>query len=282
MPTLLTAADISSDSVSSVDELNDVFQTLTPSSPSFTLLSSVASVSPPTSSPLSATSWVNTSPLIYTYVRNLCGILSSNYYQMLTSWVENQAQSLSTLAMQYLALHGYGTTDITTIVWINQQACSCHKLDSHYLWLVYVHIHLPDGAPASIVIVAGGLVIEIHHDRLLHFPSGSYNTSHINEIIDWHWSPIMCCWQDIMFVLSLNCFFSRQLIPSEAACVCPCMCAVNAPMEDHQEMLNLLKNMELHFRQMGKVASLIRVRWVLSRMLRWPLGQLQKNCREKA
>ena len=91
--------------------------------------------------------------------------------------------------------------------------------------------------------------------------SGSYDTSHIDEIMDWHWSPIMHRWQDIMFVLCLNCFFSRQLIPSKAACVCLCMCVVNVPMEDHQEMLNLLENMDLsswsHWESMQPAGRLI-------------------------
>ena len=124
MPALLTAADIASDAVSSVDELEDVFETLsvTPSSPSFTLSSSVAPASPPASSPLSSTSRADASPLIYTHVRNLRGILSSNYYRTSTSRVEDQAQPLGALAMQYLASHGYGTADVTTIVRIHQQA----------------------------------------------------------------------------------------------------------------------------------------------------------------
>lgn len=126
MPALLTAADIASDAVSSVDELEDVFQTLsvTPPSPSFTLSSSVASASSLASSSLSSTSRADASLLIYTHVRNLRGILSSNYCQTSTSRVEGQAKSLGALAVQYLASHGYGTADVTTIVRIHQQARS--------------------------------------------------------------------------------------------------------------------------------------------------------------
>ena len=43
---------------------------------------------------------------------------------MPTSWVESLAQPLGTLATQYLVSHGYGTSDITTIVRIHRLACN--------------------------------------------------------------------------------------------------------------------------------------------------------------
>ncbi|KIM55142.1 hypothetical protein SCLCIDRAFT_135300 [Scleroderma citrinum Foug A] len=125
MPPLLTAGEIGSDSpqmpsdaVSSMDELGDMLQTLsvTPSSPSLSSLSSLTHSSPHRLSTPPSTSEVNVSPLIYSHVHNLHGIISSNYYRMPTSQVEDLSQPLGPLAAQYLVLHGYGTSAITTIV----------------------------------------------------------------------------------------------------------------------------------------------------------------------
>ena len=76
----------------------------------------------PSSPPSPSTSRADVSPLVYSHVRNLRGIISSNYYRMPTSDVERLAQPLGTLATQYLASHGYGTSDVTMIVRIRQHA----------------------------------------------------------------------------------------------------------------------------------------------------------------
>ena len=77
----------------------------------------------PSSPPSPSTSRADVSPLVYSHVRNLRGIISSNYYRMPTSDVERLAQPLGTLATQYLTSHGYGTSDVTMIVRIRQHAC---------------------------------------------------------------------------------------------------------------------------------------------------------------
>ena len=125
MPPLLTAGEINSnslqtpsDAMTSIDELGDMLQTLSiaPSSPSLTSSSSLTPSSPHRLSSPPSTSRVNVSPLIYSHVRNLRGIISSNYYRTPTSRVEEVAQPLGALAAQYLVSHGYGTSDITTII----------------------------------------------------------------------------------------------------------------------------------------------------------------------
>ncbi|KIM50668.1 hypothetical protein SCLCIDRAFT_144904, partial [Scleroderma citrinum Foug A] len=125
MPPLLTAGEIDSDSLqtpsgamTSIDELGDMLQMLSivPSSPSLTSSSSLTPSSPHRLSSPPSTSRVNVSPLIYSHVCNLRGIISSNYYWMPTSWVEEVVQPLGALAAQYLVSHGYGTSDVATII----------------------------------------------------------------------------------------------------------------------------------------------------------------------
>ncbi|KIM55832.1 hypothetical protein SCLCIDRAFT_30007 [Scleroderma citrinum Foug A] len=125
MPPLLTAGEIDSDSLqtpsdamTSIDELGDMLQTLSiaSSSPSLTSSSSLTPSSPHCLSSPPSTSQVNVSPLIYSHVRNLRGIISSNYYRMPTSWVKEVVQPLGALAAQYLVSHGYGTSNVATII----------------------------------------------------------------------------------------------------------------------------------------------------------------------
>jgi len=124
MPPLLTAGSIDSDplptpscTTTSTDTLEDTLHGLSIASPySPTSSPSLAPSSPPASSPHLSTSRADVSPLIYTHIRNLCGVLSSNYYWMPTLQVEKLSQPLGALAAQYLASHGYGTSDVMTIL----------------------------------------------------------------------------------------------------------------------------------------------------------------------
>ncbi|KIM67518.1 hypothetical protein SCLCIDRAFT_107622, partial [Scleroderma citrinum Foug A] len=119
MPPLLAAGNVDPNSlpspsctITSTDALEDMLHGLNIASPcSHSSSPSLAPASSSTSPPPS-----NVSPLIYTHVRNLHGIISSNYYRMSTLWVEDLMQPLSALATQYLASHGYGASDVTTIV----------------------------------------------------------------------------------------------------------------------------------------------------------------------
>jgi len=130
MPPLLTAGNLDSNSlpspsctITSTDTLEDMLHGLNITSPcSRTSSPSLAPASSSTSSPPPSSRRAEKRPLVYTHVRNLHGIISSNYYRTPTSRVEDLAQSLGALAAQYLASHGYGTSDVTTIVQIYRQA----------------------------------------------------------------------------------------------------------------------------------------------------------------
>jgi len=127
MPPLLDAGNINpnplpspSCTITSTDVLEDMLHGLSIGSHSSS--PSLAPSSLPASSPPPSTSRVDISPLVYSHICNLRGILSSNYYRMSTSRVEVLAQPLGALATQYLMSHGYGTSDVTTIVQIHRQA----------------------------------------------------------------------------------------------------------------------------------------------------------------
>jgi len=126
MPPLVIMENINSNpqsspscTITSTDVLEDMLHGLSITSCSRSSPTSLAPSSPPSPS----TSQADVSPLVYSHVCNLHGIISSNYYQMPTSDVECLAQPLSTLAMQYLVSHGYGTSDVTMIVRIRRHAC---------------------------------------------------------------------------------------------------------------------------------------------------------------
>ena len=124
MPPLLTVGNIDSNlpmpssDTASVDVLGDMLQTLsfTPPCSSRTSSPSLILSSLSGSSPCPSTSQGEVSLLVYSHIRNLRGILSSNYYRTPTLRVGDLAQPLGPLAVRYLVSHGYGTSDITMIV----------------------------------------------------------------------------------------------------------------------------------------------------------------------
>lgn len=130
MPPLLTAGNINpnplpmpSSATASVDTLGDMFHALSVTPSSSSRISSPSLTSSHSASFLpSSTGGGEVSPLIYSHVRNLHGILSSNYYQTPTSRVEDLAQPLGPLAAQYLVSHRYGPSDVTKIVRIHRLA----------------------------------------------------------------------------------------------------------------------------------------------------------------
>ncbi|KAI5999091.1 hypothetical protein EDD15DRAFT_2363117 [Pisolithus albus] len=69
-----------------------------------------------------------TSPIIYSHVRNLRGIISSNYYPTSTTHIRNLAQPLGQLAARYLASHGYGTEDVECILQAKRRARNSEDL----------------------------------------------------------------------------------------------------------------------------------------------------------
>jgi len=56
------------------------------------------------------------SPIIYAHIRNLCGIISSNYYPTSTTSVRKAACPLGDLAAHYLAYHGYSVEIVELII----------------------------------------------------------------------------------------------------------------------------------------------------------------------
>ena len=62
------------------------------------------------------TSQTEPSPIIYSHIRNLRGIISSHYYPTSTAPVQNLARPLGDLAARYLASHGYGAEVVNPII----------------------------------------------------------------------------------------------------------------------------------------------------------------------
>ncbi|KIM50422.1 hypothetical protein SCLCIDRAFT_145516 [Scleroderma citrinum Foug A] len=93
----------------------------TPCTPSFSQDSAVSrSTSIPTRSSL-LTCPAEPSPIIYSHVRNLHGILSSNYYPTSTMSIRKSAHSLGDFAASYLTCHGYDIEIVELI--INAHRC---------------------------------------------------------------------------------------------------------------------------------------------------------------
>ncbi|KAI6142102.1 hypothetical protein BKA82DRAFT_28486 [Pisolithus tinctorius] len=85
------------------------------SDPTFLHTSSTSRSSTLTST-VSSRSEAMISPIIYSHVHNLHGIVSSNYYPTSTSHIRNLAHPLGDLVACYLASHGYGTGDVECII----------------------------------------------------------------------------------------------------------------------------------------------------------------------
>lgn len=81
---------------------------------------------PPLASPSKSESTM--SPIIYSHIRNLRGIISSNYYPTSTTDVRNLTQPLGQLAAHYLASHGYGTEDVERILQAKRRAHNSEDL----------------------------------------------------------------------------------------------------------------------------------------------------------
>ena len=62
------------------------------------------------------TSQTEPSPIIYSHVHNLRGIISSHYYPTSMAPVQNLARPLGDLAARYLASHGYGAEVVNPII----------------------------------------------------------------------------------------------------------------------------------------------------------------------
>ena len=56
------------------------------------------------------------SPIVYSHVHNLRGILSSHYYPTSTKPIRTLSHSLGSLASCYLASHGYRVEDVNLII----------------------------------------------------------------------------------------------------------------------------------------------------------------------
>ncbi|KAI6151214.1 hypothetical protein BKA82DRAFT_29765 [Pisolithus tinctorius] len=69
-----------------------------------------------------ATSDAEPSPIIYSHVRNLRGIISSHYYPTSMTPVRTLARPLGTLTSRYLASHGYGAEDVNLIIEVYRNA----------------------------------------------------------------------------------------------------------------------------------------------------------------
>lgn len=86
------------------------------SAPLSQFLTVLPSIPSPSSGPEILTSQPDLSPIIYSHVRNLRGIISSHHYPMSTTNEQNMGRQLGTLASHYLASHGYSAEDISAIV----------------------------------------------------------------------------------------------------------------------------------------------------------------------
>lgn len=133
MPPLLTSSEIVGKSESSFDSLGDRFHrslTISPGRSSQTTSTSHSSgasfssqgFSTSSSRPSTSTSQVDASPIIYAHVRNLRGIISSNYQPTSTSGIRELAHPLGNLAARYLSSHGYGTEDVGYILQVYTDA----------------------------------------------------------------------------------------------------------------------------------------------------------------
>ncbi|KAL4077214.1 hypothetical protein V8B97DRAFT_2102577 [Scleroderma yunnanense] len=78
------------------------------------------SAAPPSTTMLARTelptSQTEPSPIIYSHVRNLRGIISSHYYPTSTTHIRNLARPLGDLAARYLASHGYNAEVVNLII----------------------------------------------------------------------------------------------------------------------------------------------------------------------
>ncbi|KIK77027.1 hypothetical protein PAXRUDRAFT_17777 [Paxillus rubicundulus Ve08.2h10] len=90
----------------------------TPNIPSTPSTPSSISVHSPHSDMLSSSSRARSelSPIVYSHIRNLRGIIASRHYPMLMSQVLTRAQPLGGLAARYLASHGYSLSDVDVII----------------------------------------------------------------------------------------------------------------------------------------------------------------------
>ncbi|KAI6001835.1 hypothetical protein EDD15DRAFT_2361143 [Pisolithus albus] len=80
----------------------------------------------PSTSPSSSEAVV--SPIIYSHVRNLRGVISSNYYPTSTARIRHLARPLGDLAARYLASHGYGSEAVDRIIEAHRRAHSNEEL----------------------------------------------------------------------------------------------------------------------------------------------------------
>ncbi|KAI6030258.1 hypothetical protein EDC04DRAFT_2605336 [Pisolithus marmoratus] len=137
MPPMLTYNKISENpSETAANSLADCFHhslAVSPPSPQTTSMPSHASSSTsdstlfhtssasqgtpiPPSTSHSGTEVAAASPIIYSRVHTLCGVVSSNYYPTLTAHVRHLTRPLGELDARYLASHGYGTDDVKHIL----------------------------------------------------------------------------------------------------------------------------------------------------------------------
>ncbi|KAI5991176.1 hypothetical protein EDD15DRAFT_2369089 [Pisolithus albus] len=93
---------------------------LSPGSLFFTSSTSEGSPTPSTTSPPSSEAAI--SPIIYSHIHNLRGVVSSNYHPTSTRRIRHLARPLSDLAACYLASHGYGTEDVDHIIQVHRRA----------------------------------------------------------------------------------------------------------------------------------------------------------------
>ncbi|KIJ61401.1 hypothetical protein HYDPIDRAFT_31272 [Hydnomerulius pinastri MD-312] len=139
MPPLLTSAEILDAVDESVDALGDVLNNTlhiephsAPSGPPVTVsLGSVSARSElstaSTSSDLTPASSRHAtvpSPIIYTHVRNLRGVIESRHYYTPSSGNEAHARPLGLHAARYLGAHGFTVPDIDIIIYIRRRATS--------------------------------------------------------------------------------------------------------------------------------------------------------------
>ncbi|KIJ59848.1 hypothetical protein HYDPIDRAFT_170548 [Hydnomerulius pinastri MD-312] len=90
----------------------------TPHTPSTPSTPSSISVHSPHSDTLSSSSRARSelSPIVYSHIRNLRGIIASRHYPTSMSQVLTRAQPLGGLAARYLASHGYSLPDVDVII----------------------------------------------------------------------------------------------------------------------------------------------------------------------
>ena len=89
------------------------------SHPSISCSSSFSQDSRPTSIPARSdlsTHPAEPSPIIYSHIRNLHGIISSNYYPTSTTSIRKSARPLGDLAARYLGCHGYSVEIVDLII----------------------------------------------------------------------------------------------------------------------------------------------------------------------